>query len=280
MARGKAKTGRDEYDYLQEIRERAKSAYRAAQKAGVSWVNSASSLEEGMARAQKYTAWEEKYVNPIRATRSRLGAAAGSSRGRGTIEAQVSPRIVRYAETGARVPSGKAPGPEYLQEARGTTPKQQTSQYLNVAGSRAAARSAGRALSKDVAALSTQINAAGKAAQRKFGLDIKKYYDAAGPAIRAKDLKGTGVVRAPRGRTVNEPVNPSVRINRGPVGSKYEPIKGKNTVPQAFRNAFKGLGGAGLGGLAGFGAGIDALWLQQRGDGGGGGGDRNQRKKK
>jgi len=278
----KIRTGRDEYDEIQRAREAAREAYRLARNSAVSWVKSSSSPEEAMKRIDKVMSWEEKYVNPIKQTRSRLGAAAGSSKTKGSIETKISPSIVRYRETGNRAAMPKSIGPEYVQESRGTTPKQQSSSYLSIANARIEAKSAGKSLAVDLRGLSQQVKKAGESASRRFGMDIKKYYDAAGPAIRGRERVGTGLSRAPRGRTVNLPVNPSVPVKRAPTGSKFEPIKGSNTVPKAFKDAFKGFGLGGVAGFGGIGSGIDDLWLMNRGEGGGGaGGDyKTTRKKK
>ena len=150
ITRKTIRTGRDEYDYIQEMRARAQKSYKMARNAGAQWVGGATSAADLAQRIQKYQAWEEKYINPIKETRARLGAAAGSSRTKGFIESKISPSIVRYRETGARAPLPKAIGPEYIQEARGVTPRQQSSQYMNIANARMQAQSAGRALGKDL----------------------------------------------------------------------------------------------------------------------------------
>lgn len=299
MAPRKPRTGVDDYDYIQQIRDSAKKAYKLAVNARDTYY-----LEQGKVQptpfgmmtdpktAKKIQDFEENYINPIRVSRGELGRLAGSSKGQGIVQKSVSPGIQRDPNTGSRLKAGKAIGPEYLlDKAGGSSPAIKASSYLSsneaVLTTRAKAKAIGSDVSREIGRIRKAVAALGEQAYKEYKLPREKFMEVAGPSYGNRDrskVGGTSVVRTRA--TFNEPVNPSVKVKK-PLpkspklgGSSIEPITGKGSVPDVFKKAFNSGFTAGLGPIGILSSGIDELFQLDRARSGSGGGGIQKDKNK
>jgi len=290
----RVRTGLEELDWLRKQREQGMAAMRDmrnVQRIGPELAIKANAPAKTVqAMQQRVLDWEAKYYEPYKEMHAEIGRYVGSSKDpQGGVSKSVSPNIPRDKVTGARIKPGTGLNPmgsEYLYEGRtGVAPKAEAYRLTNAYSAGASATRTAASTGKYISEIRSRMSSTLKGGLSEYISNSAQYAGSSISDVRKavvgrltgeygnnigmlnRDIRSIGgdgtVFKRPE---VNLPVNPSVRVTPPaplkPTGSKFEPIKGGNTVPEAFKKAW---GPGSFGGLA-VGAGNLSQAMRHAGD--------------